>query len=112
MLYDRCLYTVYPSLYEGWGLPVHESFEFGKFCLCSNGGSLPEAGGDLAEYLDPWDLNAWVERIRYFADHPDEIEKRNQMIARQFRPHSWHDTSRSIMLKAQELAQADSRRMT
>jgi glycosyltransferase involved in cell wall biosynthesis len=111
MLYERCLYTVYPSLYEGWGLPVHESFEFGKFCLCSNTGSLPEAGGDLAEYLDPWDLNAWVERIRYFADHPEEIEKRNQRIAQQFRPHSWHDTSQSIMLKAQELARTDARRM-
>jgi glycosyltransferase involved in cell wall biosynthesis len=111
MLYDRCLYTVYPSLYEGWGLPVLESFEFGKFCLCSNAGSLPEAGGDLAEYLDPWDLNAWVERIRYFADHPEEIEKRNQMIAQLFRSHSWHDTSQSIMLKAQELARTDSRRM-
>jgi glycosyltransferase involved in cell wall biosynthesis len=111
MLYDRCLYTVYPSLYEGWGLPVLESFEFGKFCLCSNAGSLPEAGGDLAEYLDPWDLNAWVERIRYFAGHPDEIEKRNQMVAQLFRSHSWHDTSQSIMLKAQELARTDSRRM-
>ena len=110
MLYERCLYTVYPSLYEGWGLPVHESFEFGKFCLCSNAGSLPEAGGDLAEYLDPWDLNAWVERIRYFADHPEEIEKRNQMITQQFRPHSWHDMSRSIMLKAKELAGVDSPR--
>ena len=108
MLYGRCLYTVYPSLYEGWGLPIHESFEFGKFCLCSNAGSLPEAGGDLAEYLDPWDLNAWVERIRYFADHPEEIEKRNQMIAQQFRPHSWHDMSRSVMLKAHELARVDS----
>ena len=70
MLYDRCLYTVYPSLYEGWGLPVVESFAFGKFCLCSNAGSLPEAGGDLAEYLDPWDLNAWVERIQIFRRSP------------------------------------------
>lgn len=64
-----------------------------------------------AEYLDPWDLNAWVERIRYFAGHPDEIEKRNQMVAQLFRSHSWHDTSQSIMLKAQELARTDSRRM-
>jgi glycosyltransferase involved in cell wall biosynthesis len=62
-LYRNCRFTVYPSLYEGWGLPVSESHDFGKVCLASNRTSLPEAAEGLAELLDPIDRTAWRERI-------------------------------------------------
>jgi glycosyltransferase involved in cell wall biosynthesis len=52
-LYDGCLFTVFPSLYEGWGLPVTESHAFGRPCIASKTTSLPEAGGSLARYIDP-----------------------------------------------------------
>jgi glycosyltransferase involved in cell wall biosynthesis len=104
-LYRRCLYTVYPSLYEGWGLPVAESLAFGKFCLCSNAGSLTEAGGALAEYLDPWDVSAWTDRIRFFTEQPREVEDRNRRAAAHFKPQSWSDTSAAILEKAQQLVQ-------
>src|SRR5262249_15567171 len=39
-LYERCLFTLFPSLYEGWGLPVSEALSAGKFCISSNQGSL------------------------------------------------------------------------
>ena len=103
-LYRHCLYTVYPSLYEGWGLPVAESLAFGKFCLCSNAGSLTEAGGMFAEYLDPWDLPAWIERIRFFSQNPAEIEIRNQRAAMHFKVQSWSDTSAAIIERARQLA--------
>jgi glycosyltransferase involved in cell wall biosynthesis len=102
-LYDRCLYTLYPSFYEGWGLPVVESLAFGKFCLCSNAGSLTEAGEDFCEYIDPWDVNAWTSKIRYFVENPEEIEKRNRNAALSFKAHSWEETSRKIMHIAREL---------
>ena len=35
-LYQGCQFTVFPSLYEGWGLPVTESLAFGKPCLASS----------------------------------------------------------------------------
>lgn len=104
-LYKHCEYTVYPSLYEGWGLPVVESFAFGKFCLCSNAGSLTEAGDDLAEFLDPWDITGWSERIRYFSEHPTEVEARNKRVKAAFKSHSWRETSSSILQRAQELVQ-------
>ncbi|MCI0481492.1 MAG: glycosyltransferase family 4 protein, partial [Candidatus Dadabacteria bacterium] len=44
-LYRHALFTVYPSLYEGWGLPVAESLAYGKFCIASSASSLPEVGG-------------------------------------------------------------------
>jgi len=102
-LYKTCQYTVYPSLYEGWGLPVAESLAFGKFCLSSNAGSLVEAGGSFAEYLDPYDVNAWAERIRYFAEHPAELESRNRRAASHFKAESWSTTADSILRTARRL---------
>ena len=52
-LYRNCLFTVYPSYYEGWGLPVGESLWFGKPVVSSNTSSMPEVGGTLADYIDP-----------------------------------------------------------
>jgi glycosyltransferase involved in cell wall biosynthesis len=53
-LYRHCLMTAFPSLYEGWGLPVAESLAAGKYCLASNAASIPEVGGELLDYLEPW----------------------------------------------------------
>lgn len=52
-LYRNCLFTIMPSLYEGWGLPVGEALSFGKTAVVSNTSSLPEVGKDLVEYCDP-----------------------------------------------------------
>jgi glycosyltransferase involved in cell wall biosynthesis len=59
-LYASCDFTVFPSLAEGWGLPVGESLWFGKACAASNSTSIPEVGQDLCIYFDP--------------ERPDEIE--------------------------------------
>lgn len=95
-LYRHAAFTVFPSLYEGWGLPVVESLARGRFCLASNTSSLPEAGGPWAEYLDPWDLPAWTERLAFFMQHPHEVQARNARIAREFVPPAWADTAASI----------------
>jgi glycosyltransferase involved in cell wall biosynthesis len=55
-LYQRCLVTAYPSLAEGWGLPVGEAAWFGKYSVVSRSSSLPEVCGDLVDYVDPSDL--------------------------------------------------------
>lgn len=51
-LYNNALFFVFPSLYEGFGIPVLESFASNCPTLLSNGGSLPEIGGDAAIYFD------------------------------------------------------------
>ena len=63
-LYRGCLFTLFPSFYEGWGLPVTESLIFGKPCVISNTTSLPEAGGALARYFDPDDVGDAYRVIR------------------------------------------------
>jgi glycosyltransferase involved in cell wall biosynthesis len=62
-LYETALFCVFPSLYEGWGLPVGEALSMGKAVICSDRGSLPEVGGDLVRYLDPWNSQIWAEEI-------------------------------------------------
>lgn len=52
-VYQSIDVVVIPSLYEGFGLPVLEAFAAGKAVACSKTSSLPEVGGEEAEYFDP-----------------------------------------------------------
>jgi glycosyltransferase involved in cell wall biosynthesis len=56
--YAHALFFVFPSLYEGFGIPVLETFACGCPALLSNGGSLMEVGGDAAVYFDPTDIQS------------------------------------------------------
>jgi len=96
-LYKDAYFTVYPSLYEGWGLPVAESLANGKFCLASNVASIPEVGGDLIEYLDPWDVPAWAARIHWYIDHPDDLSQKEQRIKKEYIPVTWQSCAASIL---------------
>jgi glycosyltransferase involved in cell wall biosynthesis len=65
-LYKKAYAFIFPSLYEGFGIPVLEAFSFGCPAMLSSTSSLPEVGGDSALYFDPLDrtsLTNAVERI-------------------------------------------------
>ncbi|MBZ5723443.1 MAG: glycosyltransferase family 4 protein [Acidobacteriia bacterium] len=65
-LYQNCFAFVYPSLFEGFGMPVLEALGLGAPVLCSNTSSLPEAAGDAAVLFDPSDpLSIAKEMIRF-----------------------------------------------
>lgn len=99
LLIKNCLFTVYPSLYEGWGLPVAESLSYGKFALISNNASLPEVGGNLVEYLDPWDVNAWANRIRYYTNNYLALKEKESNILNIYKPNSWKEMTSQILDK-------------
>lgn len=63
-LYRHCSFTVFPSLFEGWGLPVGESLWMGKPCVCSGTTSLPEVGGDHVVYADPSNRDEFDAALR------------------------------------------------
>jgi glycosyltransferase involved in cell wall biosynthesis len=65
-----CEFLIFPSLYEGFGIPVLEAMSLGKPVLCSNTTSLPDVGGDAALYFDPRKPKDIVECIERVAGNP------------------------------------------
>jgi glycosyltransferase involved in cell wall biosynthesis len=96
-LYRGCLFTVFPSLYEGWGLPVTESLTFRKPCVISNATSLPEAGGALARYFDPENIAEATRIIRETITDRAGLAAWEQRVAREFRPVAWDETAQALM---------------
>lgn len=72
-LYAACQFTVFPSHFEGWGIPVGESLWFGKACLASNATSIPEVGGPHCRYFDPASLDDLIEKLEGMLDDPPDM---------------------------------------
>jgi glycosyltransferase involved in cell wall biosynthesis len=96
-LYRGCMFTVFPSLYEGWGLPVTESMAFGKPCVVANTTSLPEAGGDLARYFDPENLRDALAVIGAVIADPAGLAAWEARVRAEFRPVDWSETARAVV---------------
>jgi glycosyltransferase involved in cell wall biosynthesis len=88
-LYRRCAVFCYPSLGEGFGLPVLEAMAAGAAVLTSQISSLPEVGGDAVEYVDPHDVRSIAGGLRALLEddaHRAELARRGAERAREF---SW-----------------------
>lgn len=94
-LYRNCLFTLYPSLYEGWGLPIAESLGHGKYCIASNTSSMPEVGGDLVGSHDPCDVPACLRLVEEALD-PGFRAAREERIRRHYRPAPWAECARQL----------------
>jgi glycosyltransferase involved in cell wall biosynthesis len=106
-LYRGCRFTLFPSLHEGWGLPISESLAQGRPCLASNRTSLPEAGGDLARYFDPDNLADAYRAVRAVIDDPAGLEAWRQRVAREFRPVAWAQSAAVIHATLDALTRAE-----
>ncbi|GBQ20228.1 glycosyltransferase [Acetobacter estunensis NRIC 0472] len=96
-LYRHALFTLVPSLHEGWGLPVTESLAHGTPCLIANRGALPEAGGRLTPLFDPdnlHDVQACVERVIHA---PAELARLRSRIATTFQPTPWSVAAQQLL---------------
>jgi glycosyltransferase involved in cell wall biosynthesis len=69
-LFEGCHVALYPSLYEGWGLPVVEALLHRRPVIASNRGAVPEAGLGLATIIDPDDFPGWCEAVAACARAP------------------------------------------
>jgi glycosyltransferase involved in cell wall biosynthesis len=88
----RCF--VFPSLYEGFGLPVLEAMQRGVPVACSNRTSLPEVAGDAALMFDPdkpEEIAAAIERLLTDPDEAERLRAAGYERARQF---TWDETAR------------------
>lgn len=91
-LYEHCQFTVFPSFYEGWGLPVAESFAYGKACISSNTSSMPEVGGKLAVYISPYDPHDIMENIDALSRDKQRLKSLETAIQEKYKPRSWQDS--------------------
>lgn len=94
-LYAGCLFHVYPSRYEGWGLPVGEAAWFGKLSVCSRVTSIPEVMGAAAEYIDPLDPEDMAEVLERLILDRDHLAAREAEVAR-VELRSWADVGRDL----------------
>jgi glycosyltransferase involved in cell wall biosynthesis len=74
-LYNTADAFVYPSLYEGFGIPPLEAFACGCPVVCSNATSLPEVVGDAALTFDPHDIDALAAHLKAIASDGELRER-------------------------------------
>ena len=86
-LHRNAAFCLYPSRYEGFGLPIIEAFARGKAVIASTGGAVPETAGDLAPCLDPGDVAAWVEMLADWIEHPEVPPATRPAFAPRFPPY-------------------------
>jgi glycosyltransferase involved in cell wall biosynthesis len=96
-LYQRASLFVFPSRYEGFGLPVLEAMACGCPVISSNASSLPEVAGDAALLIDPLDVEGLSKVIQRVLSDPDfsrDLRARGPVRAAQF---SWDRTAREMV---------------
>jgi glycosyltransferase involved in cell wall biosynthesis len=88
-LYDGAAFCLYPSVYEGYGLPIAEAFARGKAVLASNGGAIPETVDGLAPCLEPHDEEQWRLVLSAWISDPETRARHEAQVRERYRPASW-----------------------
>ena len=96
VLYSSCFAFVYPSLYEGFGLPVLEAMSCGAAVITSNTSSLPEVGGDAVEYIDPQSKESLMEKMRLLNENEEVLRRLRLKSPAQAKKFSWAGTAEIV----------------
>jgi glycosyltransferase involved in cell wall biosynthesis len=99
-LYRQAAFCLYPSVYEGFGLPIVEAFSYGKAVLASSGGALPETVAGLSPCIDPLDEETWYVHLKHWIEDPKARRPFEQKIRASYRPATWPDVARHFFAAA------------
>lgn len=91
----RCL--AFPSLYEGFGLPILESMACGTPVLTSNISSLPEVAGEIAITIDPYQVEAIVDGLRALILDSDQRDQRILQGLAHVKQFTWERSARNLL---------------
>jgi glycosyltransferase involved in cell wall biosynthesis len=97
ILYSRCLFTVCPTLYEGWGLPIGESLSMGKICVSSDRASVPEVAGDCGVYINIDRADETLAVIRDLIYNDEARAQLEAKIRRDYVPIAWRSVAERVV---------------
>jgi glycosyltransferase involved in cell wall biosynthesis len=92
-LYSAALAVVYPSLYEGFGLPVLEAMQCGALVVTSRDPAILEVSGDAALHVDAEDTRALAQTLGEIAAAPEKFEDFRRRAIERARSFSWRRTA-------------------
>ena len=96
LAYNNALALIFPSFYEGFGLPVVEAMACGTPVLASNSSSIPEVGGDAALYFNPYDPNEMCDAMEAVLDSDTAMSLKKKGLERAVL-FNWDDTARETL---------------
>lgn len=105
-LYRQAVAVLYPTLYEGFGLPALEAQAVGTPVLFSALGSLSELVGPAAEILPPNDLNSWLQTCRRLFSQRGESQIPNEAAQQWARQFSWESSATRHLELYQKVAKS------
>jgi len=104
LLYRSCMFTAFPSIVEGWGLPVGESLAHGRPCVASNTSSVPEVGGDLVDYIDPWNVRDGTRVFKKMIFDDNYRASRIRQIEKRFIARTWDDVGTDLLIRLKRVS--------
>lgn len=96
-LYRGCDLFVFPSLFEGFGLPLLEAMASGAPCLSSNRPALDEVGGNIAEYFDPESPEDLAHKMKLLLEDPDRLAEMKIEGCEYTQKFSWERTAKETI---------------
>ena len=107
-LYSTCTLFVFPSLYEGFGMPPLEAMACGAPVVCSNAASLPEVVGDAALLVDPTDVDAMAGAMMRMTEDGNLREDLRRRGALRVKAYSWEQSARELLRVYQDVVREKS----
>jgi glycosyltransferase involved in cell wall biosynthesis len=95
-------FCLYPSVYEGYGLPIVEAFSRNKALLASTGGAIPDVVAGLSPCLDPHDELLWHSMLKKWIVDPGARVPYETDIKRRFRLTPWRSSARQFFEVVQQ----------
>ncbi|WEG13414.1 glycosyltransferase family 1 protein [Pullulanibacillus sp. KACC 23026] len=96
-LYQNAKGFIFPSLYEGFGLPPLEAMSQGCPVIASTAASIPEVCSYGALYFDPYDANDLINQINRLFNHEDEYKSLREQGLRRSKEFSWEKTTDGLI---------------
>ncbi len=97
-LLKNCFAFIFPSLFEGFGLPILEALAAGSLVLCANNTSLPEVGGDIVWYFDPKDQISLLKLLQKAINlNPQEFVKYQSQAHERVKLFTWEITAKKTL---------------